>query len=87
MNLNLLFKFIFTLEELSEVHLSEEFENMKQKKRNAGKTRDWLSLAGKGRLEIANDLVTVITFGTTLFSLGKLQVVADTENYKANHTS
>lgn len=46
-----------------------------------------MSLAYKGRLETANDLVTVITFGTTMFSLGKLHAAADTENYKANHTS
>lgn len=65
----------FALEEISKVHLSDEFENVKQKKRDAGKTRDWLRLAHKGRLETANDLVTVVTLGATIISSRKLHVV------------
>lgn len=77
----------FALEEISKVHLSDEFENVKQKKRDAGKTRDWLRLAHRGRLETANDLVTVVTLGATIISSRKLHLVVDTENYIANHTS
>lgn len=60
---------------------------MWNRKKDSGKIRSWLTLAQKGRQETTNNLVTVKTFGATIISPRKLQVVADTENYNANHTS
>lgn len=44
-------------------------------------------MAYKGRLETANDLVTVITLGATIILLRKLHVVGVSKDSKVNHTS